>query len=187
MTALDDFDRAASTLTGLVSAIGVGQWALPTACTEWDVRAVVNHVAHGNAKAAFWAGVGPPAPEGDYLGQAPVEAFVASVASAREVLAAPGLFERQVTTPLGGGAGGVFGAHAGERVPGPRLGHRGRDRAADGSAAGPVGPGPDAVAVPLRVGSAATGRPVRPCGGAAPGATAADRLAAFLGRKGVSG
>ncbi|MEU4247701.1 maleylpyruvate isomerase N-terminal domain-containing protein [Amycolatopsis sp. NPDC026612] len=56
MTALDDFDRAASTVTALVTAIGADQWPLPTACADWDVRAVVNHLAHGNAKVPFWAG-----------------------------------------------------------------------------------------------------------------------------------
>ena len=56
MTPLDDFDRAAATVTDLVTAIGGDQWTLPTACADWDVRAVVNHLAHGNAKVAFWAG-----------------------------------------------------------------------------------------------------------------------------------
>ncbi|WP_410575036.1 maleylpyruvate isomerase N-terminal domain-containing protein [Amycolatopsis sp. cmx-4-61] len=101
MTPLDEFDLAASTVTGVVTAVRADQWTLPTACVDWDVRAVVNHLAHGNAKVAFWAGTGPPAPDGDYLGASPVEAFTASVAAARAVLAAPGLFTRQVTTPLG--------------------------------------------------------------------------------------
>src|SRR3954466_6556639 len=101
MTPLDDFDRAASTVTGLVSAIGRAQWTLPTACADWDVRAVVNHLAHGNAKVAFWAGSGAPAPDGAHLGDDPAQAFASSVARARAVLATPGLFARTVTTPLG--------------------------------------------------------------------------------------
>ncbi|MFB9685499.1 maleylpyruvate isomerase N-terminal domain-containing protein [Amycolatopsis plumensis] len=110
MTALDDFDLAASTVIGLVTAVRADQWALPTACVDWDVRAVVNHLAHGNAKVAFWAGTGPPAPDGDHLGASPVSAFAASVAAARAVLAEPGLFSRQVTTPLGE-VPGVFLVH----------------------------------------------------------------------------
>src|SRR3954447_18183359 len=110
MTPLDDFDRAASTVTGLVSAIGRAQWTLPTACVDWDVRAVVDHLAHGNAKVAFWAGAGPPAPDGDHLGADPVAEFAASVARARAVLAEPGLFTRTVTTPLGE-VPGVFLVH----------------------------------------------------------------------------
>ena len=110
MTPLDEFDLAASTVTGLVAAVRAGQWALPTACPDWDVRAVVNHLAHGNAKVAFWAGTGPPAPDGDYLSSSPAEAFAASVAAVRAVLAAPGLFSRQVTTPLGE-VPGVFLVH----------------------------------------------------------------------------
>ncbi|MEV0072134.1 hypothetical protein [Amycolatopsis sp. NPDC050768] len=62
---------------------------------------MVNHLAHGNARVAEWAGAGPAAPPGDYLGADPPGAFTASVARAREVLAEPGLATRLVTTPLG--------------------------------------------------------------------------------------
>jgi uncharacterized protein (TIGR03086 family) len=88
-------------VTDLVTAIDGDQWTRPTACADWDVRAVVNHLAHGNAKVAFWAGASGPAPDGDHLGAEPVASFAASVASARAVLASPGLFSRKVTTPLG--------------------------------------------------------------------------------------
>ncbi|VVJ17040.1 Uncharacterised protein [Amycolatopsis camponoti] len=184
---LDDFDRAASTVTSLVTALRDDQWALPTACADWDVRAVVNHLAHGNAKVAFWAGAGPPAPEGDYLGASPASAFGASVAAARAVLAEPGLFSRQVTTPLGE-VPGVFLVHM--RV-NEYLAH-GWDLAdATGASTDLL---PDLAEGALaqwrsRFGSAARppGGPFGPEAEAPPGATAADRLAAFLGRKAVNG
>jgi uncharacterized protein (TIGR03086 family) len=186
MTPLDDFDRASSTVTGLVSGIRPDQWTLPTACVDWDVRAVVNHLAHGNAKVAFWAGTGPPAPDGDHLGADPVTEFAASVARARAVLAEPGLFTRTVTTPLG-------------EVPGMFLVHmrvneyvvHGWDVAdATGASTDLL---PDLASQALeqwrsRFGAAPRrpGGPFGPEVEAPEEATAADRLAAFLGRKAVS-
>ncbi|QKV79467.1 TIGR03086 family metal-binding protein [Amycolatopsis sp. Hca4] len=187
MTALDDFDLAASTVTGLVTAVRADQWALPTACTEWDVRAVVNHLAHGNAKVAFWAGTGPPAPDGDYLGDSPAEAFVASVAAAREVLAEPGLFTRQVTTPLGE-VPGVFLVHM--RV-NEYLAHGWDIADATGQ---PRDLAPELAARALEQWRSRFGTAPRQAGGPfgpevepEGEATAADRLAAFLGRKAVRG
>lgn len=185
VTPLDDFDLAASMVTGLVS--GVSSWDAPTACADWDVRAVVNHLAHGNAKVAFWAGVGPPAPDGDYLGAAPVAAFTASVASAREVLATPGLFTRTVTTPLGE-VPGVFLVHM--RV-NEYVVHGWDIADATGRSTDLL---PELASRALeqwrsRFGSAPRqpGGPFGPELPAPPHATAADRLAAFLGRKAVSG
>ncbi|WP_410610649.1 TIGR03086 family metal-binding protein [Amycolatopsis sp. lyj-109] len=195
MTALDDFDLAASTVTGLVTAVRADQWALPTACLDWDVRAVVNHLAHGNAKVAFWAGTGPPAPDGDYLGGAPdtspgtspAEAFAASVASARAVLAAPGLFSRQVTTPLGE-VPGVFLVHM--RV-NEYLAHGWDIADATGQ---PTDLAPELASRALEQWRSRFGATPRQPGGPfgpevppPPDATAADRLAAFLGRKAVTG
>jgi uncharacterized protein (TIGR03086 family) len=185
VTVLDAFDRAASMVTGLVAAVREDQWTRPTACADWDVRGVVNHLAHGNAKVAAWAGAGPPAPDGDYLGADPSSAFAASVASARSVLATPGLFSRTVTTPLG-------------EVPGEFLVHmRVNEYLAHGwdvaDATGqPTDLRPDLAEEALAQWRARFGGKPRPPGGpfgaevaAPPAATAADRLAAFLGRKRV--
>ncbi|SFW89342.1 TIGR03086 family metal-binding protein [Amycolatopsis australiensis] len=184
MSPLDDFGRAASTVLGLVSAITA--WDAPTACTGWDVRAVVNHLAHGNAKVAFWAGSGPPAPEGDHLGETPVASFAASVSAARSVLAAPGLFTRRVTTPLGE-VPGVFLVHM--RV-NEYVVHGWDIADATGASTDLL---PDLAEQALeqwrtRFGAAPRrpGGPFGPEVAAPPGATAADRLAAFLGRKAVS-
>ncbi|WP_103350471.1 TIGR03086 family metal-binding protein [Amycolatopsis sp. CA-128772] len=187
MTPLDEFDMAASTVTGLVTALRADQWAHPTACADWDVRAVVNHLAHGNAKVAFWAGTGPPAPDGDHLGPSPAEAFTASVAAARAVLTAPGLFSRQVTTPLGE-VPGVFLVHM--RV-NEYVVHGWDIADATGVSTDLV---PELAEQALeqwreRFGAAPRqpGGPFGPEVAAAPDATAADRLAAFLGRRAVGG
>ncbi|RSD08563.1 TIGR03086 family metal-binding protein [Amycolatopsis eburnea] len=183
MTPLEDFDTAASTVTGLVSA--VTDWRAPTACADWDVRAVVNHLAHGNAKVAFWAGAGPPAPDGDYLGASPVESFAASVLRARSVLTSPGLLTRKVTTPLGE-VPGVFLVHM--RV-NEYVVHGWDIADATGASTDLL---PDLAAGALeqwrsRFGSAPrqAGGPFGPEVAAPEGATAADRLAAFLGRRSV--
>jgi uncharacterized protein (TIGR03086 family) len=187
MTALDDFDLAASTVTRLVTTVRAGQWALPTACPDWDVRAVVNHLAHGNAKVAFWAGTGPPAPDGDYLGSSPAEAFTASVSATRAVLAEPGLFSRQVTTPLGE-VPGVFLVHM--RV-NEYLAHGWDIADATGQ---PTDLAPELAARALEQWRSRFGATPRQPGGPfgpeippPPHPTAADELAAFLGRKAVSG
>ncbi|WP_410669161.1 TIGR03086 family metal-binding protein [Amycolatopsis sp. cmx-4-68] len=187
MTELDDFDLAAATVTGLVSAIGPGQWALPTACADWDVRAVVGHLAHGNAKVAFWAGSGPPPPDGDQLGASPASAFASSVAAARAVLAGPGLFARKVTTPLGE-VPGVFLVHM--RV-NEYLAHGWDIADATGQSRDLL---PELATRALEQWRSRFGATPRQPGGpfgpevaAPPNPTAADRLAAFLGRKPVSG
>ncbi|MFJ1764428.1 TIGR03086 family metal-binding protein [Amycolatopsis sp. NPDC088138] len=187
MTVLDAFDRAAAMVTALVTAVRDDQWTRPTACADWDVRGVVNHLAHGNAKVAFWAGAGPAAPDGDYLGPDPSPAFAASVVSARSVLAEPGLFSRTVTTPLGD-------------VPGEFLVHmRVNEYLAHGwdiaDATGqPTDLLPDLAESALAQWRTRFGDRPRPPGGpfgaevpAPPeaAATAADRLAAVLGRKAV--
>ncbi|MFI5608240.1 TIGR03086 family metal-binding protein [Amycolatopsis sp. NPDC051903] len=182
MALLDDFDRAAVAVQHVVSAVRDDQWALPTACSEWDVRAVVNHLAHGNARTAEWAGSGPPAPPGDYLGADPATAFAASVSRVRAVLAAPDLAGRLVVTPLG-------------EVPGSMLVHlRLNEFLAHGwdvaDATGqPTDLEPELAAQALESWRARFGDRERTPGGpfgpprpAPRGAAAADRLAAFLGR-----
>jgi uncharacterized protein (TIGR03086 family) len=187
VTPLDDFDRASSTVIALVGAVRDDQWTVPTACADWDVRAVVNHLAHGNAKVAFWAGTGAPAPDGDYLGEDAAQAFASSVARARAVLATPGLFSRTVTTPLGE-VPGVFLVHM--RV-NEYLAHGWDIADATGQSTDLL---PDLAEDALAQWRSRFGTTPRQPGGpfgpeveAPQGATAADRLAAFLGRKAVGG
>ncbi|MFE0025774.1 TIGR03086 family metal-binding protein [Amycolatopsis sp. NPDC059021] len=185
MNPLDAFDRASAAVTELVSAVRDDQWALPTACAEWDVRALVNHLAHGNAKVAHWAGQGPPAEPGDYLGERPEEAFAESVRRVRAVLATPGLLDQEVDTPLGKATGtflvhmrvNEYLAHGWDLADAtgrstdllPELAEQALSQWQERFSAAPRGPG------------APFGPEVEP----APGATAADRLAAFLGRRPV--
>ena len=70
----------------------------PTPCTEWDLRALVNHIAGENLWAAelfpgkTMADVGD-ALDGDVLGDDPIAMFNRSVAAAKAVVSAPGAVE----------------------------------------------------------------------------------------------
>ena len=78
-----------------------GQWAGPTPCPEWDVRALASHLVTGNLGfAAALAGRPPaadPVPPGVPLPQAYRESAAALLAAFGE----PGALERTVTVPFG--------------------------------------------------------------------------------------
>ncbi len=90
--------RALGSAQQYVAGIRVDQWADPTPCTEWDVRALVGHLVNEN----LWAGelfngktmaeVGDRL-DGDLLGDDPAGAFTSSVAVAKEAVLAPGAME----------------------------------------------------------------------------------------------
>jgi uncharacterized protein (TIGR03086 family) len=96
------FDRAAAAATTVVTGIGTDQFGLPTPCTEWSVRGVLNHIVVGNLVAdAIVAGQSHPDRNTDRLGREPKAAFARSLAATRATLSQPGLLERTVTTPTG--------------------------------------------------------------------------------------
>lgn len=94
-----EFDRR-------VRAVRADQWRDPTPCTEWDVRALVDHLVVEQLWApllldgATIADVGDRF-DGDQLGDDPVAAWESAAAAAREAFAAPGALRRSVELSYG--------------------------------------------------------------------------------------
>ncbi len=98
-SAMDEFDRR-------VRAVRPDQWRDPTPCTEWDVRALVDHLVVEQLWAPLLLGgatiedVGDRF-DGDQLGDDPVAAWESAAAAARAAFAAPGALLRSVALSNG--------------------------------------------------------------------------------------
>lgn len=102
MEPLAAFDRAAAVATSVLAGVDDDQFGLPTPCTEWTVRGVLNHIVIGNMITdAIVAGVAHPNRNVDHLSRFPRDTFAASLVRTRATLATPELFARVVSTPVG--------------------------------------------------------------------------------------
>jgi len=100
------FERASRHFGTLVHQVGDDQWAAPTPCSDWDVRALVNHLVYE----ARWA---PPLLEGatiaevgdrfdgDLLGADPTATFDEARAATQSAVEAPGALDRTVHLSYG--------------------------------------------------------------------------------------
>jgi uncharacterized protein (TIGR03086 family) len=97
--ALGEFDRR-------VRQVGPQQWHTATPCTEWDVRALVNHVVTEQLWApllldgATIEDVGDRF-DSDQLGEDPVQRWASAAAAAQKAFAAPGALRRFVELSYG--------------------------------------------------------------------------------------
>ncbi|HEX5402132.1 MAG TPA: TIGR03086 family metal-binding protein [Pseudonocardiaceae bacterium] len=176
------FDRAAVVVTAVVAGITDDQYGLPTPCTEWTSRSVLNHIVIGNMIAdAIVAGRAHPDRSIDRPDRDPKATLARSPAGTRAVLGQDGLLQRTVSTPMG-------------EAPGPTLVHT---RVAEllvhsGDLATATGQAtdldPELAEYVMAEWSTRPGdrpRSMLPFADPQPvpnGACAADRLAAYLGR-----
>jgi uncharacterized protein (TIGR03086 family) len=115
---LTPLTRALDATGELVAAIGPDQWELPTPCTDWTVRQVLNHLVGGNrlvTRVVRGEQLPPPDQLGrrageDQLGADPAQAYRGSADELVAALRAPGVLERAHTVPVG-------------TLPGPALVH----------------------------------------------------------------
>src|SRR5262245_13141770 len=91
------YRRAGEMAARLVEEGTAEQFGLPTPCSEWDVRALINHVAHGNLRfiAMLRGRPGPDRGE-DVLGEDPAAAFRSSFEGLAAVFDEDGFLQRIV-------------------------------------------------------------------------------------------
>jgi len=108
-------DALASTRR-FVAGVQPEQWDLPTPCSDWSVRQLVNHIVSGNLWAAELgkgrtiADVGD-ALDGDVLGRDPLAAYDSSAEAAADVFEAEGALERPCAVSYGPVPGSVYAGH----------------------------------------------------------------------------
>jgi uncharacterized protein (TIGR03086 family) len=99
-----------------VAGIRADQWDLPTPCSEWSVRDLVNHIVAGNLWAAELADgrsideVGS-ALDGDVLGDDPLVAYDSSASAAAGAFEQPGALDRACGVSYGPIPGSVYAGH----------------------------------------------------------------------------
>jgi uncharacterized protein (TIGR03086 family) len=106
MDLIEQYRRSVAGFTERLAQIGPEQWSAPTPCTEWDVRALVNHVVNEERwmpplfGGATIAEVGDRF-DGDLLGDDPLGNAADAAREADAAVAAPGAMERTVHLSFG--------------------------------------------------------------------------------------
>src|SRR3954471_11093613 len=107
------FEQASERFAALVHDVAPDAWSNQTPCSDWDVRALVNHVV----AELLWA---PPLVEGqtieqvgdrfegDVLGDDPAAATDAAVHAAQEAFGADGAMQRTVHLSFGDFSGADY-------------------------------------------------------------------------------
>jgi len=176
------YDRALAAAQRIAGGVRPDQLSLPTPCSEWDVRALLNHVVTGNLLfTANVRGEAPPDRSIDHLGDDPAAALATTGRDLHDAFLAPGVLERSHPSPMGEMPGAVLVS-----MRTTELMVHGWDLA---RATGQPADLPEDLAEraltqlrPRLGGASREGMPFAAEQPAPDGASAADRLAAFLGR-----
>ena len=168
--------------SAVLANVGADQWSTQTPCTDWDVRGVANHMTGGALMVAAAVAGTDFAHVDDYVGSDPVGAFKAAADSAVAALRADaGVLGRTVKMPFGEMPGaavaGIFAndefAHAWDVA-------RATGQSTDLNpilAEGCLAAAKSMITADFRKPGFFDAETIAP-----DGASAADRLAAFLGR-----
>jgi uncharacterized protein (TIGR03086 family) len=105
-TLLEQYDHALAEVDMRVVLVQEHQWAAPTPCTDWDVRALVAHLVDEQRWVPFLLGGGGLAEAGDRfsgdpLGEDPVDAWHRESRAAREAFHNDGALDRKVALSYG--------------------------------------------------------------------------------------
>lgn len=182
MDPMETFRRAAAQADRLAGAVRADQLGDPTPCRDWDVRALVNHVVTGNLLfASYVTGQLEPDRSADHVLDDPAGAMRMSLAVLAEAFAMEGMHDRTYPTPFGEGPGTLL-----VDLRGKELTVHSWDLA---RATGQVGALDQSLFSDVLAGfhdvptiPRGDGKPFGAEKPAPPDASAADRLAAFLGR-----
>lgn len=103
MDILELHGRALDAGERIVAGVRPDQLELPTPCTEWDVRALLNHLVGGNLNSAARAeGTSRESDDSeDLLGDDPAGAYRRSAEADRRAWQAPGLLDTMYDMPMG--------------------------------------------------------------------------------------
>ena len=182
-TLLDVYRRAADLAVAVVDRVRPDQLGAATPCAEWNVRMVINHVVSGNLFFVHLAtGAAPPERGVDHLGNDPQVVFGDSVRAVSATFEADGFLDRIVAAPFGEVPGGQLVAMRRNEL----TVHAWDVARATGQS---TDFDPEVIAACLASYTASpqlqnrAGAPFDAEQPAPPGATDADRLAAFLGRR----
>ena len=170
-------------MQGLIAGVRPEQSRAPTPCTEWDVRALVNHVVGGTRFfVANIRGTEQPDRSRDFLGDDPVAAFAAAARDLHVTFLEPGVLDAVFPSPLGERPGRAL---VQMRIT-EQLVHGWDIGTATGQRLEVPAEVVESVLAGLRQTVPGTGRPgaiFKDEQPAPPDAPALDRLAAFLGRR----
>jgi uncharacterized protein (TIGR03086 family) len=102
MASLEALNRVTAAAQDVVGRIGDDQLGLPTPCAEWDVRAILNHILHGDLLVMAWLRGQPWPNDGDvdYLGDDPKAAVLRGLSETIDEVRS-GSIDRAVLTRMG--------------------------------------------------------------------------------------
>jgi uncharacterized protein (TIGR03086 family) len=174
-------DRAAAVADSVIAGVKSDQLDNPSPCTEWSVRDVINHLVTGNLVfISMLTGAPRPDRSVDHLGDDPLAAFRDTFRTLRAAFAGEGVLDKTYPTPFGSGPGSLLvemrttemTIHSWDIARGS-----GRSTDLDPELA-------ESRLASLRAALTGdrSGSPFAAERAAPPGASAADRLAAFAGR-----